>query len=55
LKELKKNPSPSGYRSIDEVANDAGDGFAPGTFWKLLEPEPSTLDDSIMNIDGVHF
>ena len=37
------------------MANDTGDGFAPGTFWKLLEPEPSTLDDSIMNIDGVHF
>ncbi len=42
-------------RSIDEVANDAGDGFAPGTFWNLLEPEPSTLGDSIRNIDGVHF
>ena len=35
--------------------NNAGDGFAPGTFWKLLDPEPNTVDDSIMNIDGVYF
>ena len=42
-------------RSTDEIDHDAGDGFAPGTFWKLLDPEPNTLDESIMKIDGVHF
>jgi len=39
-----------------EVANIAGEGFAPCSYWKLLEPDESdTVDGSIMHIDGIHF
>ena len=39
-----------------EVANIAGEGFSPGSYWKLLEPDESDeVDESVMHIYGIYF
>ena len=39
-----------------EVANIAGEGFSPGSYWKLIEPDESDeVDKSVMHIDEIHF
>ena len=42
-------------RPIEEAQNNAGDAFAPGYYWKLLETEGPTVDESVMTIGGVRF
>ena len=56
LKEaVAKNVPLLGHRPAVEVANSAGNGFKPGAYWKLMEQESDSLDQSFMDIDRVVF
>ena len=56
LKEgIKKNVPLLADASVDQIQNNAGDGFEAGAYWRFLEATGPPLDDSIMEVDGVSF
>ena len=51
--EISKNVPLLIDRPTDEIQNTADDGFEPSAYWRLLEANGPSLDESIMEVDGV--